>query len=155
MSRHNLTIWTLWGVAMVTLLVVLLRDDGEIVVAPQWEDTYSLTARFGNVSGVKVGTAVSIAGIEIGYVSALNYDPQSYEAVMTIAIGKEHNYLPADSSAAIYSHGLMGERYVAIEPGGAEEMLVDGDEITLTQSSVILEQLIGQFLFSQATDAPK
>lgn len=116
------------------------------------DEGYHVTARFENISGLKVRSQVTMAGVTIGRVTDITFDPRTFEAVVTMEIGKEYNQIPTDTSAAIFTAGLLGEKYVGLEPGGAMENLSDGDEIQLTQSSLILEQLIGQFLFNQTTE---
>ena len=113
---------------------------------------YRVTARFEDIGGLKVRAPVSMSGIRIGQVVALGFDPDSYEAIATLEIDGSFDRVPADSSASIYTAGLLGEQYVAISPGVEEEFLVAGDEIALTQSAMILERLVGQLLFERATE---
>ena len=94
---------------------------------------------------------VSVAGVRVGRVTGIEYDTTSFEAVVQLAIDENYAEFPDDTSAQIFTAGLLGEQYVALEPGGAMEVLEDGDEIRLTQSALVLEQIIGQFLYSQAS----
>jgi phospholipid/cholesterol/gamma-HCH transport system substrate-binding protein len=94
-----------------------------------------------------VRAPVRIAGVKVGEVASVVLDPQSFDAVATLRISSDAGELPADTAAAIYTSGLLGDRYVGLAPGGDPEPLKDGDEILLTQSAVVLEQLIGQFMF--------
>lgn len=110
---------------------------------------YTVSANFENVSGLKERSAVMIAGVTIGRVSKITVDPVTFEAVVQINIDDQYNELPIDSDAGIYTAGLLGEKYIGITPGGAEDFLQQDSEIRLTQSSIILEKLISQFLFSQ------
>ena len=112
-------------------------------------DVYHLVARFDQVGGLRVRSPVTIAGVRVGQVSDIQVDPQTYEAVVRLAIEPTYR-LPTDTSAQIYTAGLLGEQYVALEPGGEEAYLRDGDEITLTQSAIVLERVLGQFLFQKA-----
>lgn len=114
---------------------------------------YTITARFENISGLKVRSPVTVAGVRVGRVTAIDFDPKTFQAVVSINISNEYNQLPLDSSAAIYTAGLLGEQYVGLEPGGDFEVLKDGDEIMLTQSAIILEQMIGQLLFSKSSES--
>jgi len=116
-------------------------------------NSYKVKAAFENISGLKERSAVSIAGVTIGRVSNINVDPETFEAVVEMEIDKKFGQIPMDSSAGIYTAGLLGEKYVGIEPGGAPDFLENDSIITLTQSSLVLEQLISQFLFSQSEDA--
>lgn len=111
---------------------------------------YEITARFDNVGALKVRSAVSIAGVKIGRISSISFDSDTYEAVVTMSIGAGYNRIPTDSSASIFTAGLLGEQYIGLDAGGEEEYLVQGGSISLTQSAVILEQLIGQFLYNKA-----
>lgn len=113
---------------------------------------YRVTARFDEIGGLKVRAPVSMAGIRIGQVVALEFDPESFEAVATLEIEDRFDRVPADSSAGIFTAGILGERYVSIGPGADEEYLEEGDEIELTSSAMVLERLIGQFLFDRATE---
>lgn len=113
---------------------------------------YNVTAKFQNISGLKERSAVMVAGVTIGRVTNIGFDPKSFEAVVTMHIGNDYKTLPSDTSASILTSGLLGEKYVGLEPGGDEEVLKDGDTIHLTQSSLILEQMIGQFLYSKASE---
>jgi len=110
-------------------------------------DGYELKADFSSVSGVGIGSDVRIGGIKVGVIESLDLDPKTYEAVLVLRI-KEEVKLPKDSSAAIQSSSLLGEKFVTIDPGGDEEMLKDGDAIVYTQASVNLEEMIGKFVFS-------
>ena len=118
-------------------------------------DGYVVEARFENVGGLKVRAPVTAGGVRVGRVSAIDYDVDRYEAVVKLAIRPRFDRLPADTSASIFTAGLLGEQYVSLEPGGREEFLAEGDTIRLTQSALVLEQVIGQFLFSEAAKGGK
>jgi len=113
-------------------------------------DGYPIVARFENVAGLKERAPVEMAGVRIGRVEAIAFDPDTFQARVTMRIDSRFDQLPEDTSAAVLTAGLLGEKYIGLEPGGAMETLGPGDEIQLTQSSLVLEQLIGQFLFSRA-----
>ncbi len=108
---------------------------------------YSVKARFASVDGLGVGSDVRIGGIKIGVVNTMDLDPKTYEALLTLQL-REDIKLPEDSNAAVVSAGLLGSKFVEIAPGGAEEMLKEGDEITFTQSSVNFETLLGKMVHS-------
>jgi len=112
---------------------------------------YRVMARFDNVGGLKVRSPVKMAGVLIGRVVGIRFDSKDYQAVVTMAIRPEYDRIPADTSASIFTAGLLGEQYVGLEAGGEEKYLGQGDEIGLTQSAVVLEQLIGQFLYSKGS----
>lgn len=113
---------------------------------------YEIKAKFQNISGLKERAAVMVAGVKVGRVTEIGFDPQTFEAVVTLHIGDDYKILPSDTSASILTSGLLGEKYVGLEPGGDEAVLKEGDTIRLTQSAVILEQLIGQLLYSKASE---
>lgn len=115
-------------------------------------DSYQVSARFENIGGLKVRSPVTVGGVRVGRVSAINYDSDRYEAVVTMDIDSRFNRFPDDTSASIFTSGLLGEQYVALEPGGSEEYLVDGSEIEMTQSALVLEKLVGKFLFNKAAE---
>jgi phospholipid/cholesterol/gamma-HCH transport system substrate-binding protein len=114
------------------------------------KDGYNITARFENSGGLKVKSPVTVAGVRVGRVASIHFDKETYESVVEIMIASEFDTLPTDSSASIYTAGLLGEQYIGLEPGGDEEFLKNGDELQLTQSALVLEEIIGQFLFSKA-----
>lgn len=111
-------------------------------------ESYTLKASFTNVGQLKLRAPVKIAGVRIGSVERVELDPVKLEARVFLAIDKRFDQLPDDSAAAIFTSGLLGDQYVAVQPGGSPEMFKDGDEFVLTQSSLQLEDLIGKFLVS-------
>lgn len=119
------------------------------------EKGYQVTARFDNIGGLKVRAPVRVGGVRIGHVTDIAYDDKTYEAVVGMVLGSEYDRLPRDTAASIYTAGLLGEQYIGLEPGGAQEFLAQGDRIEHTQSALVLEQLIGQVLFSKAAEGDK
>lgn len=107
---------------------------------------YEIVARFEDISGLKVRSAVTVSGVRVGRVKQINFDDRALQAVVVMEIEPLHDSLPRDTSASIYTAGLLGEKYVGLDPGGEEESLKHGDEIQLTQDSLVLEKLIGQFI---------
>jgi phospholipid/cholesterol/gamma-HCH transport system substrate-binding protein len=114
---------------------------------------YALSARFDNVGSLKVRAPVSMAGVRVGRVEEIAFDQDSYQAVVTMRIDTPYDRIPSDTFANIFTAGLLGEQYIGLDPGGSPDYLVDGDGIEHTQSALVLEQMIGQFLFSQANEA--
>jgi len=114
-------------------------------------DGYSLQADFENVGGLKVRAPVMMAGVRIGEVSKIVLNTQTYEASVMLTLAKQYNQLPKDTSAAIFTSGLLGEQYIALEAGGEEIVLKAGDKIQLSQSAMVLEQVLGQFIFGKAS----
>ncbi len=115
-------------------------------VADNLGGTYAVTARFTNIGALSAGAPVKLAGVPIGSVQSVVVDPQKLDAQVTLAIDKRYNAIPDDSAAAVFTSGLIGTQYVAIQPGGSPDALKDGDEMILTQSAMQLEDLIGKFL---------
>jgi len=115
-------------------------------------ETYMLQARFDNIGGLKVRAPVRSAGVTVGRVTSIVLDSKTYQGVVTLQIDKGVEF-PRDTSAKILTAGLLGDQYIGLEPGGDEKNLVAGDVIKQTQSAVVLENLIGQFLFNKAADA--
>ena len=109
---------------------------------------YEISANFENVSGLKVKSPVTMAGVRIGRVSDISFDGERFEAVVKIRIESKYNTLPKDTSASIYTAGLLGEKYIGLEAGGDEENLQNKDKLKLTQSSLVLEKLISRFVDS-------
>lgn len=116
---------------------------------------YELIARFQNVGGLKVRSPVSVGGVRVGRVAAIDFDKQTFEAVVHMNIAPQYDTFPSDTSASIFTAGLLGEQYVSLEPGGDEAVLKAGDSIKLTQSALVMEQIIGQFLFEKASQGAK
>lgn len=116
-------------------------------------ETYTLTAKFDNIGGLKVRAPVRSAGVTVGRVASITLDTQTYQGLVTLEIQKSIQF-PADTSAKILTAGLLGDQYIGLEPGGDDKMLRSGDTIKMTQSAVVLENLIGQFLYNRAAEGP-
>jgi phospholipid/cholesterol/gamma-HCH transport system substrate-binding protein len=114
---------------------------------------YDLTAKFDHIDGLGVGSDVRIGGVKVGSVETTALDPKTYQAVVTLTVADKFK-VPDDSSAVVTSDGLLGGKYLAIQPGGDDRMLPPGGEITVTQGSISLESLLGKFIFN-AADASK
>lgn len=115
------------------------------------ENGYEVTAYFENVGGLKVRSPVTASGVKVGRVANIDYDDKLFEALVTLKLNRNF-HLPVDTSASIFTSGLLGEQYVSLEPGGAEENLKQGDRIKITQSALILEQFVGRVLFNKAAE---
>ncbi|MFC1748358.1 outer membrane lipid asymmetry maintenance protein MlaD [Pseudomonadota bacterium] len=111
---------------------------------------YPLEARFDNIGGLKVQAPVTMAGVRVGKVDSIGFDDETFEAVVTVIIASEYDKLPIDTSASIFTSGLLGEQYIALDAGGDMENLKPNDQFDITQSALVLEELIGQFLFKTA-----
>jgi phospholipid/cholesterol/gamma-HCH transport system substrate-binding protein len=130
------------GLAALAVLAFKVGDIGSTEVS----QPYQLKARFSNVGGLKVKAPVTMAGVRIGRVSGIQFDSERYQALVTFSVDGRYKNIPDDASASILTSGLLGEQYIGIEPGGSEAYLKDGDVIQLTQSALVLENLIGQVM---------
>lgn len=131
------------GIAALFFLAMQVSNLSTFVA----KDGYVVTARFENSGGLKVRAPVSVAGVRIGQVSNISFDSKTYQSVVKMRIDKQYDTLPDDTSASILTSGLLGEQYVGLDPGGSTEYLKDGSELEITQSALVLEQMIGKFLF--------
>jgi len=116
---------------------------------------YTIKARFLNIGGLKVRSPVKMAGVVIGRVTKIYIDEKTYDAVAEMTINDDFRNIPKDTSADIYTAGLLGEQYISLKPGGEDSFLKDGDEIKITSDAVVLEQIIGQFLYNKAAETPE
>ncbi|MFP5461063.1 MAG: outer membrane lipid asymmetry maintenance protein MlaD [Gammaproteobacteria bacterium] len=132
-------------------LVFLAMRAGNMSSSIGLKDTYEAVARFDNIGGLKPRAAVRSAGVVVGRVTGITFNDKAYQAEVTLALDRRFAF-PKDSSAKIMTSGLLGDQYIGLEPGGDIEMLAQGDVITLTQSAVVLENLIGQFLYGKAAE---
>ena len=153
MSRKLLDLWVGFFVVLgfAALLFLALRVGN--VSSANFAETYQLTAKFDNIGGLKVRGPVKSAGVVVGRVSEIRFDQENYEAVATLTIDSRYRF-PKDTFASILTAGLLGEQYVGLEAGADTAMLESGDRVLITQSAVVLEKLIGQFMFDRAADAP-
>jgi len=150
MYSRSVQIWVgLFVVAGMAALLVLSMKVSNISTFTETKG-YEVTAHFENIGGLKVRSPVTMAGVVVGRVASIGFDKETYEAVVTLKIQDKYDNIPEDSSASIFTAGLLGEQYIGLEAGGAEKVLKAGSKVQLTQSAVVLEQIIGQFLVSQA-----
>ena len=115
-------------------------------------DSYQVLARFDNIGGLKVKSPVTMAGVEVGRVLDIYYDAKDFRAVVVLGIYDDFNEIPDDTFAKILTAGLLGEQYVGLDPGGSEDVLKEGSEIAVTQSALVLEEVIGQFIYGKAQE---
>lgn len=152
-ANKTLELWVgIFVVAGVLALTMLSFKVGNLT-SSDVGDGYNISARFSNIGQLKVKAPITLGGVRIGRVSNIHIDKNFY-AVATLNISGQYNNLPKDTSAAILTAGLLGEQYVALEPGGDDAVLVDGDELSITQSAMVLEKLISQFLYNKAQETP-
>ncbi len=141
-------LFVLLGIAALFYLAVQVSNIAEY----RDSDTYEVLAYFDNIGGLKVRAPITVSGVRVGRVADIAYDPERFQARVTLAIQSDHDHLPADTQASIFTAGLLGEQYIGLEPGGDFEMLQAGDEILFTQSALVLENMIGRFLTNMSTD---
>jgi phospholipid/cholesterol/gamma-HCH transport system substrate-binding protein len=132
------------------LLVLAMRVSNLTMASVTGVESYVVEARFDNIGGLKVRAPVKMAGVVIGRVADISVDLDAREAVVLLSIYDAFDRIPADSSAVIYTAGLLGEQYVGIQAGVDESYLENGGQITLTQSAVVLEEVIGRVLYNRA-----
>ncbi len=119
--------------------------------AMTFAETYPVITKFDNIGGLKPQAPVKSSGVVVGRVASIHFDDKKFQAVVTLNLESRYRF-PKDSSAKILTSGLLGEQYIGLEAGGDEKLLASGDQIKMTQSAVVLENLISQFLYSKAAD---
>ena len=152
MQRSKNDLWVGLFVLIGAVAILFLALQSANLLSLNFQSTYKVTAKFDNVGGLKAKAAVRSAGVVVGRVEKIVFDDKSFQA--TVYLSMESRYaFPKDSSLKILTSGLLGEQYIGIEAGSADKNLAGGDVITTTQSAVVLENLISQFLYSKAADA--
>jgi len=154
MQRTTLDLWVgLFVLAGIGALLFLALKVGN-VGGFESRDSYVIKARFANIGGLKPRAPVKSAGVVVGRVADIRLDPDYYEAEVVMWLDAAYRF-PIDTSAAIMTSGLLGEQYIALEAGAEDKMIAAGETLRITQGAVVLENLIGQFLFSQQGGAEK
>lgn len=149
MQQNKSDLWVGLFVLVGALALVFLALQSANLLSLNFQKTYTLTARFDNIGGLKPKAAVRSAGVVVGRVQDISFDDQTFQA--SVSMNMEARYaFPKDSSLKILTSGLLGDQYIGIEAGASEENLRNGDRVTATQSAVVLENLIGQFLYGKA-----
>lgn len=151
MQRSKNDVWVGLFVLIGAVAILFLALQSANLLSLSFQKTYQVKAKFDNVGGVKPKAAVRSAGVVVGRVENIVFDDKSFQAVVTLALESQYVF-PKDSSLKILTSGLLGEQYLGIEPGADGNNLVAGDTISSTQSAVVLENLISQFLFSKAAE---
>jgi phospholipid/cholesterol/gamma-HCH transport system substrate-binding protein len=150
--EKTLYLWVgIFVCAGVAALFVLALKVGNASETFNTGDTYGVSANFDNIGGLKVRAPVKSAGVVVGRVEDIQFDGKKFVARVTMKIDKRYQF-PADTSVSILTSGLLGEQYIGFEAGGDSAMVKDGGELRMTQSAVVLEKLIGQFLYSKAAE---
>ncbi len=151
MQRKSLDLWVgLFVLAGAAALLFLAMKAGNMN-ALSFEKTYPVITRFDNIGGLKPRAPVKSAGVVVGRVDSIKFDDQIFKAVVTLQMQEDYKF-PKDTSAKILTSGLLGEQYIGLEAGGDLNNLAAGDTIKMTQSAIVLENLISQFLFSKAAE---
>jgi phospholipid/cholesterol/gamma-HCH transport system substrate-binding protein len=153
MERTKNDVWVGLFVLIGAAALVFLALQAANLLSLSFTATYHVSARFDNIGGLKPKAAVKSAGVVVGRVDGIAFDDKTFQARVDMAMDKRYQF-PKDSSLKILTSGLLGEQYVGIEAGADEKLLAAGDTITTTQSAVVLENLIGQFLYNKAADGP-
>ena len=135
------------GIGALLVLALKVGNMSGISVA----DTYKVYAEFDNIGGLKPRAPVKSAGVVVGRVADVSFNNQSFRARVTLNLDNRYQF-PKDSSASILTAGLLGEQYIGMDGGGEDQMLKDGDRLSITQSAVVLEKIIGQFLYGKAAE---
>jgi phospholipid/cholesterol/gamma-HCH transport system substrate-binding protein len=151
MQRSNKDVWVGLFVLIGAAALLFLALQSANLLSLNFQKTYVVTARFDNVGGLKPQTAVKSAGVVVGRVDSIAFDDKHFQASVTLALQSRYSF-PKDSSLKILTSGLLGEQYIGVEAGAEEKTLQAGDVITSTQSAVVLENLIGQFLYNKAAE---
>ena len=151
MQRKSLDVWVGLFVLLGAAALFFLAMKAGNLSALSFAKTYSIVTRFDNIGGLKPRAPVKSAGVVVGRVADISFDDKSFQASVVLNLDSQYKF-PKDSSAKILTSGLLGEQYIGIEPGGDTNNLVAGDKIKMTQSAIVLENLISQFLFSKAAD---
>lgn len=153
MQRSRNDVWVGLFVVLGAVALLFLALKSANLLSLSFEKTYTVTARFDNIGGLKPQAAVRSAGVVVGRVSSIRFDDETFQATVEMAMDERFKF-PKDSSVKILTAGLLGEQYLGLEPGADEATWVAGDVITQTQSALVLENLISQFLFSKADEKP-
>jgi phospholipid/cholesterol/gamma-HCH transport system substrate-binding protein len=152
MNRTVLDLWVgVFVVAGILALMFLALRVGNASETYNVGQTYALVANFDNIGGLKRRAPVKSAGVVVGRVSNIQFDNDKFVARVTMTVDQRYKF-PKDTTASILTSGLLGEQYVGLEGGGDDKMLQNGDSLKLTQSAVVLEKLIGQFLYNKAAE---
>jgi phospholipid/cholesterol/gamma-HCH transport system substrate-binding protein len=153
MERSRNDVWVGLFVLLGAAAILFLALQSANLLSMSFQSTYRIVAKFDNIGGLKRQAAVKSAGVVVGRVESVALDDKTFQARVTLALESRYTF-PKDSSLKILTSGLLGEQYIGIEPGADEKNLAAGDTVTTTQSAVVLENLIGQFLYNKAAEGP-
>lgn len=151
MQRSKNDLWVGLFVLLGAVAILFLALKSANLLSLNFQSTYSVSGRFDNIGGLKRQAAVKSAGVVVGRVESITFDDKTFQATVTMAIENRYRF-PKDSSLKILTSGLLGEQYIGIEAGSEADNLAGGDRVQSTQSAVVLENLISQFLYSKAAE---
>lgn len=151
MQKKSIDFWVGVFVLLGAASLLFLALKAGNMSSFSFEKTYDVSTKFDNIGGLKPNAAVKSAGVLVGRVGAISFDDKTFQATVMLKMDQRYHF-PKDTSAKILTAGLLGEQYIGLEAGGDVNNLVAGDKIKMTQSAVVLENLISQFLFSKAAD---
>ena len=151
MQRSKNDVWVGLLVLIGAAAILFLALQSANLLSLSFQSTYSVTAKFDNIGGLKPQAAVKSAGVVVGRVASISFDSERFAAKVVLRIDQDYKF-PKDTTAAILTSGLLGEQYVGLDAGGDTANLANGDTLKLTQSAVVLEKLISQFLYSKAAE---
>ena len=152
MEKSKNDVWVGLFVLLGAAAILFLALQSANLLSLSFQSTYPVVARFDNIGGLKARAAVKSAGVVVGRVESITFDDKSFQATVTLALESRYAF-PKDSSRKSLTSGLRGEQYIGIEAGADEKNLAAGDRVSSTQSAVVLENLIGQFLYNKASDS--
>ncbi len=151
MQRSKNDVWVGLFVLIGAAAILFLALQAANLLSLSFQSTYRVEARFDNIGGLKPKAAVRSGGVVVGRVESISFDDRSFQARATLALETRYKF-PKDSSLKILTNGLLGDQYIGIEAGAEDQNLGAGDVITSTQSAIVLENLIGQFLYNKAAE---
>jgi phospholipid/cholesterol/gamma-HCH transport system substrate-binding protein len=151
MERSRSDVWVGLFVLLGAGAILFLALQSANLLTLSFQPTYHVVAKFDNIGGLKKQAAVKSAGVVVGRVESIGFDDKSFQARVSLALEQRYTF-PKDSSMKILTSGLLGEQYIGIEPGADDKNMAGGDTVTSTQSAVVLENLIGQFLYNKAAE---
>ncbi|WP_321817570.1 MULTISPECIES: outer membrane lipid asymmetry maintenance protein MlaD [unclassified Paraburkholderia] len=152
MKKTALDFWVGLFVVLGFVALLFLALKAGNMSSLSFQQTYTVKLKFDNIGGLKPRAPVKSAGVTVGRVASIGFDTNTYQALVTLNLDQQYPF-PKDTSAKILTSGLLGEQYIGLEPGGDTDMLKNGDTIAMTQSAIVLENLISQFLYSKAADS--
>ncbi len=152
MKKTALNCWVGFFVVLGFVALLFLALKAGNMSSLSFKSHYSVKLKFDNIGGLKPHAPVKSSGVTVGRVTSIDFDNDDYQALVTLSIDQPYHF-PRDTFAKILTTGVLGEQYIGLDPGGDDEMLEEGDTITMTQSAVLLENLISQFLYNKAADA--